>query len=1291
MGSGRQRGSRDKERYRVRRHAKALVIAVLVLLCLGSTAALAITTHPFESSFGSLGTPETVAVDQASGEVYVLEQSAGQISRFDEAGAAAPFSASASFISANHLSGTTEGPFSFAGGGENQIAVAPPGSPGATAGDIYVAEPNAPAIDVFASSGAYLGRITEAEGSSIGEACGVATDPAGNLYVGTYPGTVEKYVPSANPPTNADFDSKITGLNGICNIAASSTQLFASTWGSGPLTSYPLSLFPGSQGEADASASGTVVEAEGGPVPSRTATVDPASDDLYVDEGNRIAHFDSSGTLLAHFGGAQLTSSNGVAVNETSGKAYASDASEGKVFTFGPLALLPTPTTEGVTANTSGHTATLHGKVNPEGTATTWQFAYGTSKAYGSLAPASAQSAGSGSAEVPVSTELSGLTSGTTYHYALKASNGDGSEVGQDMTFATPAAPSISEVSVSDVTESEVKLNATVNPGGSATSYRFEYTGQADFEANGFANAVKVPLPDEALGSGSEGVAVSQEIAGLSLDTPYRYRVLATSAVETTESAAKAFKTLAKPEFTHHSDIPGKGLLPDNRAWEMVSPPNKNGGEAIPDVFMTRVAADGSAASFASFVAFGDAIGTGDATNYVSLRSADSQPGDNGWSTHAITPPQKPVTIDLTTGAYDHYWSGAFSPDLDSGVFAAPTPLTDDPNVANVPGNLYVRDDLRTPGHGHYQLLTACPLCEATSTPLPPLPSPTTERFAPVLYREVRSLFAGASPDFGHVLFETRRNLTADAPDQPEGCSIEHFPGVVFCAVRLYEWDHGTTRYAGRIPVDPATSCDDSGAPACVSAPVSIAGQGPSGFISNTPPNAPGVISDGSDGHSRIFLTFPTEDGVTPSPIGSTDPAGNLYVRVDHEVTDQLNASEREGGPAEYRPAKFLDASADGQRAFFITGAALTDDASTDNTPKIYMYDASKPGSDPHNLTLIAGEEAVGITGISADGTYVYMLIRENGPDRIELWHDGALTSIGQLKTDNDHTEEDNLVTGPQYNLRAGIDIQQARVTPDGRHLLFAARDGAGLLSSRGGEDYDHGTCHPEFSVPQPCRELYLYDAETDSLQCASCNPSGEPGSGFTYGSFSPAFGGPAAEAARLNHPLSDDGRYVFFTTAEALVPRDINGVNDAYEFDSSTGKPHLLSSGEDPRPSYFMDASDDGSDAFIATAERLSGWDRDEAGDLYDARIGGGFPEPSPPPPSCQGDACQPPPTDLRDPTPSSASFAGPGNVTGQRKRAHRRCRHASRAGHHSKRHHLKGAKGRCGARAKAHGKGRK
>jgi hypothetical protein len=196
-------------------------------------------------------------------------------------------------------------------------------------------------------------------------------------------------------------------------------------------------------------------------------------------------------------------------------------------------------------------------------------------------------------------------------------------------------------------------------------------------------------------------------------------------------------------------------------------------------------------------------------------------------------------------------------------------------------------------------------------------------------------------------------------------------------------------------------------------------------------------------------------------------------------------------------------------------------------------------------------------------------------------------------------------------------------VTPDGRHQLFEAVDGSGLRPG-----YSHGTCVTG-SGPRPCRsEDYVYSVDGSTpldpnVVCASCN-AGEPGAPFDASFITFEGLGASGFIARQNHPISDDGRWVFFNTDEPLVPEDTNQRVDAYEYDMQIHSAQLLSSGKSTSPSYFMDVSANGADAFFTTRERLVGWDRDDAYDVYDARIGGGFPEPVPPPAPCSGDTCQ-------------------------------------------------------------------
>jgi len=107
--------------------------------------------------------------------------------------------------------------------------------------------------------------------------------------------------------------------------------------------------------------------------------------------------------------------------------------------TSGGTPQAPVVTTNAATAIGST-TATLNGSVNPEGQATTYQFQYGTTTAYGTNVPSPAGSAGSGSTAVNESAAVTGLTASTLYHYRITATNATGTTNGADQTFTTSAA-----------------------------------------------------------------------------------------------------------------------------------------------------------------------------------------------------------------------------------------------------------------------------------------------------------------------------------------------------------------------------------------------------------------------------------------------------------------------------------------------------------------------------------------------------------------------------------------------------------------------------------------------------------------------------------------------------------------------------------------------------------------------------------------------------------------------------------------------------------------------------------
>jgi hypothetical protein len=873
---------------------------------------------------------------------------------------------------------------------------------------------------------------------------------------------------------------------------------------------------------------------------------------------------------------------------------------------------------------------------------------------------------GAGSTEV--SADPANLLPGVTYHLRLRAENQAGADEAVAGAFTTPPlAPAIGHTFVSVVGEGVATLNAEIDPRGATTTVHFEYVTQEAFEATGFAGATSTP-ESAPIGSDNQEHLIQAPVTGLSSGTSYRYRAVATNTAGTSNGPDRGFRTAAAPEGGEET-CPNAARraenssrrLPDCRAYELVSPPDKNGGDVSPDTSRTRAAqglapGEPMAVQFTSHTAFGDARGGGISIDYMAIR--DAQPLTQGWGTHAITPQQNPMPV-RSAANQDPAYEGNFSPDLSTGVFRAFSPLTDeDPNVANIE-NLYLRSNLRSPGAGSYQLLTPCPGCTA------PLGNTFFQSGS-----EQDPRFVGASADFSHVIFESAYGLTADAP----GCSLD--PSAL-CPRRLYEWEGGSVRPAGVLP--------DGSVPTH-----SIGGSGmlePNSYVFNA------ISADGR----KVFFTDASNS--------LTEEEGNLYMRLDHSTTVQLNASERtdcadhdpcsgtpEPDPLGHSPVQFMSAATDGSRVFFTSEESLTDDA-VRRERQLYMYDTSKPASDPHNLTLISrdGEPADGLGGIvggilgqSNDGRWIYFVnlgqlvagAPANGDNpRIFLWHDGTLRYVGALTGGSD------AVLHPLIELNAGQHFAKpSRVSPDGRHLLFTDL-GDPVFGTAG---YDQGDCSVPPSPSVACVELYLYDAGSGSVNCVSCNPDGAPATAdarVTAGERQTDGRGSAHNTNHLNNPMTADGKRVFFSTAEALVPEDTNGTEDAYEYDAANGKVSLLSSGTDPHPSFFEEATPDGKDVFIRTAEQLVGWDHDNNYDLYDVRVDGGFPEPVPVPAPCSGDNCHPGSRLPAAPGAGSAAFQGPGNhgvKCKHKKSCHKRkCKHKKRcdkARHHRHQHNHRG-----------------
>ena len=285
--------------------------------------------HPLATSDftgATHSTPEAVAVDQATEDVYVYETGTGKVARYTSAGAAHNFTAAQPYVEGNRITG-----LAIASNSQSQIAVDnAPGSP--FANSIYLT--NEPNVSVFSQSGELLGTITGSgnKDGSFGTVCGVAIDPSnGTLYIGDR-GTqaIWQYTPKSGataPITDSDYDVQALLVPGfsVCNVAAdASGHIYGSGFSNGPIRAFEESSFAAPAGTSLGSQFNSA---------SRSVTVDPDTGQVYVQEGNAVKVFNSSLEPVTTFGGGILSGSRGIALNDTTGHAYATGAL--KVIEFG--------------------------------------------------------------------------------------------------------------------------------------------------------------------------------------------------------------------------------------------------------------------------------------------------------------------------------------------------------------------------------------------------------------------------------------------------------------------------------------------------------------------------------------------------------------------------------------------------------------------------------------------------------------------------------------------------------------------------------------------------------------------------------------------------------------------------------------------------------------------------------------------------------------------------------------------------------------------------------------------
>jgi hypothetical protein len=214
--------------------------------------------------------------------------------------------------------------------------------------------------------------------------------------------------------------------------------------------------------------------------------------------------------------------------------------------------------------------ATLNGTVNPHGLSTTVYFQYGTTTSYGFTTSVQTKS---GNTNQSVSANISGLAASTTFHFRIVATNSGGTTRGADRTFTTLSAtgPPVAITNPATLIASfSATLNGSVDPHGLSTNVHFEYGTTTNYGST-TASQIK---------TGNTYQSVSANISGLTANTIYHFRVVATNSAGTTRGADRTFTTLTAT---------GPPVVATNPATNVTSSSATLNGTVDPHGFSTNV------------------------------------------------------------------------------------------------------------------------------------------------------------------------------------------------------------------------------------------------------------------------------------------------------------------------------------------------------------------------------------------------------------------------------------------------------------------------------------------------------------------------------------------------------------------------------------------------------------------------------------------------------------------------------------------------------------------------------
>lgn len=687
--------------------------------------------------------------------------------------------------------------------------------------------------------------------------------------------------------------------------------------------------------------------------------------------------------------------------------------------------------------------------------------------------------------------------------------------------------------------------------------------------------------------------------------------------------------------------IPSVGeALSGARVYEMVSPSYK-GGYGATEVLATAVgdATGSNRAVFFSLGAFGGAPSGVSEPGYLSYRT------ETGWLT---TPIQPPAAIAPEIGARD------YTPQLDQVLLNAGL----GPNAGAA---TYISDESELLTHNTLAADTEANWSPIGGVVMKPVENPG-EEYSGILMR-----YEGASQDFCYAFVNSAAPLLSEAVGR--GSQLYELTGC------------GGGPSLGLVGLNNedkllASSCD--------------IGPGPGG---NDESNAFNAFA--ADGRQVFFSAC----------LGIGKP--ELFVRLDGSRTLEVSKPLLEGcpgggevpcpGASTRASAQFVGANEAGTVVYFMTTESLVT-GDTDGENDLYAAAIECPGGGigcevseraVTSLTQVSRDPRAGESAdvepqawVAPDGSRVYFVARGVLTEAPDAEGDVAVGGAENLYVHDIRSGMTSFVADLCSSAEASGSVEDPHCPPS---LSGSANDSQLWLSAGQREGQTAGSdgrflVFPSYGQLTPddtdtAKDIYRYDAQEGTLERVSLGEAGHDSNG-NNNEFDAAIaishvqeGTDVGRYKLATRAISEDGSRIVFRTAEELSPQAVNHLENAYEWHRGTGESAgqvaLISSGTDEQDTKDVAISPSGHDVFFVTNSRLAPQDHDDAQDVYDARIDGGFPASPAGTKPCTSDACQGPfssPAPLL--VPASATVAPGGNLAPPKpkpkaKRAHNTKRH--------------------------------